>query len=112
MCRYNFLQLLDLKRVKVSQDTCTLVFQIMSQCKQLLLWVATPDAVVRLSKSGLVPQEQARMKQVYNERQAHDSIAQYLHQAILTEKRKQLFAQVTLLFISYKFVKGILVITF
>ena len=71
-----------------------LIFQILSDAKQLLLWVATPDSIVRLQKSELPVDEQRALQASYFQQQTHNSLAEYLRHKLLEEGNKELFAQV------------------
>ncbi|KAL3881512.1 hypothetical protein ACJMK2_027944 [Sinanodonta woodiana] len=69
--------------------------KVLEEAKRLLLWCATPDAVVRLERCDLDPQEKIMLKQVYMREQCHENLAQYLHFKIVTENISELFAQIT-----------------
>ena len=62
----------------------------------MLLWVTTPQAVVRLNKSALPVEEQRELEDIYWNKQKHDSIVDYLHQKLVKEEQDQLFVQVRL----------------
>ncbi|KAK3585575.1 hypothetical protein CHS0354_036762 [Potamilus streckersoni] len=69
--------------------------RILDEAKRLLLWCATPDAVVRLERCDLDPQEKIMLKQVYMKEQCHDNLFQYLHFMLKRERIHELFAQIT-----------------
>ncbi|KAK3585576.1 hypothetical protein CHS0354_036763 [Potamilus streckersoni] len=69
--------------------------KVLKEAKRLLLWCATPDAVVRLERCDLAPEEKIMLKQVYMREQCHNSLTQYLHFKLETEKISELFAQIT-----------------
>ncbi|KAK3585578.1 hypothetical protein CHS0354_036765 [Potamilus streckersoni] len=69
--------------------------QIMDEAKRLLLWCATPDAVVRLESCRLVLKERKVITHIYMNEQCHDNLAQYLHFKLMMEKTEELFAQIT-----------------
>ncbi|KAL3881514.1 hypothetical protein ACJMK2_027946, partial [Sinanodonta woodiana] len=69
--------------------------KIMGEAKRLLLWCATPDAVVRLERCRLAPQERTIITNIYIREQCHESLAQYLQFKLMMEKKEELFAQIT-----------------
>ena len=68
--------------------------QILKAGKSLLLWVATPDAVVRLQESRLPPEECKELQEIYHKKQRHESIVEYLHQKLVVDRQEPLFVQV------------------
>lgn len=66
----------------------------MQEAKHMLLWSATPDALVRLEKSLLPPDEQEMLTTAYHNEQAHGSILDYLLNMMHHNGNKQIFAQV------------------
>ncbi|KAK7494871.1 hypothetical protein BaRGS_00013998, partial [Batillaria attramentaria] len=61
--------------------------QVLRECQQMLLWCATPDAVVRSQES--------EWGRVYNEDQQHEHLAQYLQCRLEQHPDTMLMAQVT-----------------
>ncbi|XP_033741837.1 E3 ubiquitin-protein ligase rnf213-alpha-like [Pecten maximus] len=68
--------------------------QVFDSAKRMLLWCATPDAVMRLN-STLLAQEEGSLNEIYWEEQQHQSLSAYLYQKIRQENRDSHFAQVT-----------------
>ena len=71
-----------------------LLIQILRDAKELMLWCATPEAVVRLQKSELPFEEQETIQTCYWVNQKHSSLAEYLRYRIREQGTKGLFAQV------------------
>ncbi|KAL3881536.1 hypothetical protein ACJMK2_027968, partial [Sinanodonta woodiana] len=71
--------------------------KVLDESKKLLLWTATPEAVVRLKKCCLPHHEVEAHMKTYWEEQTHDSLAQYLRhrRGLARMKNKDCFAQVT-----------------
>ncbi|XP_062600033.1 E3 ubiquitin-protein ligase rnf213-alpha-like, partial [Saccostrea cucullata] len=67
---------------------------MMQAAKEVLLWCATPDGVLR-AKNKLPQRDFDFVENVYYERQKHDNILYYLDQKIRREDSEGLFAQVT-----------------
>jgi hypothetical protein len=67
------------------------VFQVIQDAKELLLWCATPDGVLR-AKNKL--RDFDFVEKVYYERQKHDNLLFYLDQKIRMEDSDGLYAQV------------------
>ena len=53
----------------------------MKAAKELLLWCATPDGVLR-SKTKLEQEEMSFVESTYYEKQKHESLQHYLQQSI------------------------------
>ncbi|KAK3585590.1 hypothetical protein CHS0354_036776 [Potamilus streckersoni] len=71
--------------------------KILEESKKLLLWSATPEAVVRLEKCHLPRQEVEALRWIYWEEQTHNNLAEYLQQKVYLArmKKRDCFAQVT-----------------
>ncbi|KAK3588412.1 hypothetical protein CHS0354_015933 [Potamilus streckersoni] len=71
--------------------------KVLEESKKLLLWSATPEAVVRLGKCYLPHNEVETLRKTYWEEQTHDNLAQYLQHklGLARMKNKDCFAQVT-----------------
>ncbi|KAL3881524.1 hypothetical protein ACJMK2_027956, partial [Sinanodonta woodiana] len=69
--------------------------KILKEAKNLLLWCATPDAVVRLDRCGLEAEERMILMTMYMKEQCHESFAQYLEFKLHKEQTQELFAQIT-----------------
>ena len=93
----------SLKRSLLSEMVCSVDFgyyflKVARRCKNMLLQMATPDAIARLPASGLKG-EAREMWQTYFYEQQHSSLAAFmLHVLTLEEKReKGLFIQVRIM---------------
>lgn len=74
---------------KQTEDT-TLHDFLLSQCKNLLLWITTTDAIIRMSSKNLRNKEYARM---YFEQQEHRDLfkfSQYLFEAMQSQQKSGL----------------------
>ncbi|XP_053396356.1 E3 ubiquitin-protein ligase rnf213-alpha-like [Mercenaria mercenaria] len=81
---------------KSTNDDLDFKSKVLEEGKSVLLWCATPDAVLRLKNSNLPSEEKTLLKDLYFRIQAHDSLVYYLNQKIAGQKcGKQLFAQIT-----------------
>lgn len=69
------------------------VFQVIQHAKEILLWCATPDGVLR-AKNRLRDFE--FVENIYYEQQKHDNLLFYLDQKIRMEDSDGLYAQVKL----------------
>jgi hypothetical protein len=65
---------------------------VLNEAKRILLWCATPDAMVRLSTSNVADKDE--LQNIYWKQQAHESILQYLEFCLKETKYKRLLAQV------------------
>lgn len=74
--------------------TLYFIFQVLKEAKNVLLWCATPDGVLRAKKT-LPTDEYAFVESTYHEKQKHDNLLYYLDQKIKTEDSEGLYAQVT-----------------
>ncbi|XP_060085808.1 E3 ubiquitin-protein ligase RNF213-like [Ylistrum balloti] len=68
--------------------------QVFDSAKRILMWCATPDAVMRLCNTALV-RDEAILNTIYWKEQQHQSLSAYLYQKIRQESRDSHFAQVT-----------------
>lgn len=66
---------------------------MLKTAKEVLLWCATPDGVLR-AVHNLQSDEFTFVKNTYFQQQKHDSLVYYLNQKIRTEDSEGLFAQV------------------
>ena len=64
-----------------------LCFQVLPFSQSLLLWCATPDAVVR--------SREEHWNRVYHDDQQHEHLAQYLQHRLQQQPRTVIIAQVT-----------------
>ncbi|XP_053396012.1 E3 ubiquitin-protein ligase rnf213-alpha-like [Mercenaria mercenaria] len=69
--------------------------KILKEAKCLLLWCATPDALVRLERSSLPIPEQEWLRQKYLDEQPHNSILEYLSYMIHHNRNKEILSQIT-----------------
>ncbi|XP_061169274.1 E3 ubiquitin-protein ligase rnf213-alpha-like [Saccostrea echinata] len=75
-------------------DLETIEQEVMQAAKELLLWCATPDGVLR-AKQKLPPRDFAFVENIYYAQQKHDNLLFYLNQKIRMEVTDELYAQVT-----------------
>ncbi|XP_062591685.1 E3 ubiquitin-protein ligase rnf213-alpha-like, partial [Saccostrea cucullata] len=68
--------------------------ELMQAAKEVLLWCATPDGVLR-AKNKLPQREFEFVENVYYEKQKHDNLLYYLDQKIRMDGSDGLYAQVT-----------------
>ncbi|XP_021342051.1 E3 ubiquitin-protein ligase rnf213-alpha-like, partial [Mizuhopecten yessoensis] len=68
--------------------------QVYDSAKRVLLWCATPDAVMRLPTTPIA-REEASLSEIYWQEQQHQCLSDYLYQKIRQEKSDSHFAQVT-----------------
>lgn len=66
--------------------------QVLEKAKKVLLWCVTPDAIVRIGAGTLHDKDE--IQDNYWTKQKHESITQYLHFKLVTEKCERLLAQV------------------
>ena len=67
--------------------------QILDASKRVLLWCATPDALLRLRSTRLA-EEEDYLNRIYDKEQKHGSLMSYLNLKIRTKHSAGLFAQV------------------
>lgn len=60
----------------------------MKAAKELLLWCATPDGVLR-SKTSLEQEEMSFVDYTYHEKQKHESLQHYLQHRIKKANQKE-----------------------
>ncbi|XP_060599995.1 E3 ubiquitin-protein ligase RNF213-like [Ruditapes philippinarum] len=83
-------------RNKTSRDDSDFKEKVLKECKAVLLWSATPDAVLRLKNSDLPSEEAAMYKNMYFKIQAHQSYMHYLTHAMNCKgSENQLLVQIT-----------------
>ncbi|XP_021363666.1 E3 ubiquitin-protein ligase rnf213-alpha-like isoform X2 [Mizuhopecten yessoensis] len=68
--------------------------QVYDSAKRVLLWCATPDAVMRLPTTPIA-EEEASLSEIYWQEQQHQCLSDYLYQKIRQENSDSHFAQVT-----------------
>lgn len=72
--------------------------QVLRAAKEILLWCATPDGVLR-ARNKLLPDDFAFVENTYYQQQKHDNLLYYLDQKIRTEDSEGLYEQVIDLFV-------------
>ena len=72
--------------------------KVARRCKNMLLQMATPDAIARLPASGLKG-EASEMWQTYFYKQQHSSLAAFMHHVLTLEKKREkgFFIQVSII---------------
>eukprot|EP00105_Crassostrea_gigas_P007930 XP_011422347.1 PREDICTED: E3 ubiquitin-protein ligase rnf213-alpha isoform X2 [Crassostrea gigas] len=68
--------------------------EVLRAAKEILLWCATPDGVLR-ARNKLLPDDFAFVENTYYQQQKHDNLLYYLDQKIRTEDSEGLYEQVT-----------------
>ncbi|XP_053396017.1 E3 ubiquitin-protein ligase rnf213-alpha-like [Mercenaria mercenaria] len=81
------------QKYSTGQELCE--EKLFQEAKFVLLWCATPDAIVRLKKSSLPVSEQEMLFRNYFNEQAHSSIVEYISYMLLHPNTKQFYSQVT-----------------